>query len=191
MTSQSQELSNEQVVEFLKVESEKLAKTGFAPALVLDAIGAFGNYGSIDSLVTPIAAVGGMAGYYGGRNHLVDGPVLAGVAYGVGKLGALVLDHLKDGKINEAQPDALKYLAAYALAALAGKSVQYVKDNWETKTKPALVVAGRGAGTATYATGRGIRDATYAAGRGINYLESGIRNLASKIPLVGRLFKKE
>ena len=127
-----------EVKEFFKDEAEKIANTGLVPALALDAIGAFGNYGSIDSLLTPVAMVGGMAGYYGGRNHLVKGPVLAGVAYGVGKLVALVLDHLKDGKINEAQPDALKYLAAYALAALAGKTVQYVKDNWDTKTKPAV-----------------------------------------------------
>lgn len=169
-TAQSQELFTPEVVEFFKTEAEKIAKTGLAPALALDAIGAFGNYGSLDSLLTPVAAVGGMAGYYGGRNHLMDGPVLAGAAYGVCKLGALVLDYLKDGRVNEAQPDAVKYLAAYALAALAGKTVQYTKDNWKTKTKPAI-----------YATGRAINKADKA-------FRSKIRNM---VPSVGFLFKRK
>lgn len=188
MTSQSQdkEIFTQDVIEYFKDQAEKIAKTGLAPAIALDAIGAFGNYGSLDSLLTltPATAIGGMVGYYGGKNHWLDGPLLATVGYVAAKIAIPLVEKLKGGRIEE-QQDLVKYLAAYALAAVAGKTVQYAKDNWKTKTKPALVTTGRGAGAATYATGKGIRDVTYAVGRGINYIESGIRNL------VNRLFKKE
>lgn len=158
-------LLTKEVLDFFKDEATKIAMTGLVPALALDAAGVFGNYGSIDSLLTPVTAVGGMAGYYGGKNHLIDGPLLAGTAYVVGKIGALIADLFKDGKINEFQPEAVKYLAAYALAALAGKAIQYTKNNLPDKTK--LQSTGKVLGTAGYETLKGIGKATLATGKGL------------------------
>ena len=98
-----EKLFTPEVVEQFKIGAEKLAKTGLIPALALDAAGVLGNYGTIDSILTPVAMVGGMAGYFGGRNHYVEGPIFAGAVYLGAKIAEATLDVLKDGKLKKAE----------------------------------------------------------------------------------------
>lgn len=141
LTSQSQELFNDpKVKEFFKTEAAKVAKTGLIPALALDAFGVFGKYDSIDSLLTPAVAIGGMAGYYGGRNHWFDGPLVAGAALGVAQVGASLTDFFRDYKFNEAPSGLVNYLVAYTLAALAGKTVQVIKNAVKSISAERLVL---------------------------------------------------
>ena len=93
-------------------------------ALIADYAGLFGNVGSVDSLLTATAALGGMAGFYGRQR---DAGMLAGLTYGAAKATELIADFLRDGRIDSSRPDLEKHLATYALAMLAGLLIKKYK----------------------------------------------------------------